>query len=143
MPSQLLPMSMAQLLGPLRGRIGPRIMTELTEHITRSVNMTAENGENRMFVRDPHPPCSSSGERLYRVTNDSRECGLSVSTGLPCAQLICVHRELANGEFPVFLINRRWFIGGHEPDFPRLELPWDVIIPQARETGTNSHTSEL
>jgi hypothetical protein len=41
------------------------------------------------------------------------------------------------------LVNRRWFIDGHEPDFPRLELPWDVIIPQARETGTNSHTYEL
>jgi hypothetical protein len=24
-----------------------------------------------MSVRDPHPPCSSSGERLYRVTSES------------------------------------------------------------------------
>jgi hypothetical protein len=91
---------------------------------TKKTRPQVQNVDDEAIVRDPHPPSSIPGERLYRVTRESCECGEAVSAGLPCPHLICAYRELSNGEFPGFLIQRRWFIDGHLPELQRIDLPW-------------------
>jgi hypothetical protein len=106
---------MQPLIGPLLGSLGPRILRELTQYIAKSLDLQVQNVDDEAIVRDTHPPSSIPGERVYRVMRESCESGEAVSTGLPCPHFICGYRELSNGGFPAFLIQRRWFIEGRLP----------------------------
>jgi hypothetical protein len=145
--SQRMPVEMAEMLKPLLGCLGPRILTELVESIRKSLYMEARKGENDSIVRDPYPPSHIPGERLYRVTEDNCSCGNTVFNGLPCSHLICAYRELHGGGFPLFLVNRRWFIEGNAPDARDLKLSWEFLKQemghQAGEKVNHNNDCEL
>jgi hypothetical protein len=120
---QTMPVEMVDILRPLRPYLGPVIMQQLVTYIVLSKKFDLEIIDDVIYIKQVHAN-QEKRDLHFVVTEDSCQCGILASTGLPCPHLICAYHFLASDQFPVFLINPRWFSDGCGPPSETLHLIW-------------------
>jgi hypothetical protein len=123
-----IPVKMGKVLNPLKNYIAPKILQKLVRYIRASINFVTDGQGDCLLVRTRSRDSEAAKERCYEVTDRDCQCGIPASAGLPCPHLICAYRELENGAFPAFLINRRWLTQEPGPAFDHIDVDWGRVI---------------